>query len=478
MAINNTLSNIPSGLLKTSINKNPSLSTTPAQSALQNKMTVNGALGGVPSGILKTSINNSITPPQISSQAIPTTPQHDPVQQSTSGLVKPVAQPTSSTTLPLYNPNASLQGITNSDPSMTISGQNTSTSTPGLIAPPNYSDIVGSLVQRSSQPSQDYTDALARAQKINQDIAQSKTNLANNLAGNANDPVDLTFQQGRARVMTDQSLAQQNALSSELQGETNLLGAANTQQSLQQSGLNSAAGLAQLQLAGFDQQAFNPLTGQFGSGRAGTSALSQLPPQAQSAIQSYAQQVQNGSMTRQDAESRLSAYGVAGTNALNEVLGSGFNTNASNASAGTTATGQQIQTAAKATNEALDTLSNLFSNLTPFQTGTIPALNNVANWIAQNLGSQALSAYKTNLSDARSQLIGVLNSSGGTPTGNEATALQYLPDNMTKAQFDANVGTPEKPGIVRQLVSQKVNSFTQSGQQNNATTNNSSLYSF
>lgn len=142
-----------------------------------------------------------------------------------------------------------------------------------------------------------------------------------------------------------------------------------------------------------------------------------------------------------------------------------FNTNASNASAGTTAVGQQIQTAAQATNQALDTLSTLFNNLSPLQTQGIPLTNSLANWVGSALGSQALSQYKTNLADARSQLIGVLNSAGGTPTGNEATANQYLPDNMTKAQFDANVGTAKNPGIVRQLVAQKVSSFTGSGTQ-------------
>jgi hypothetical protein len=294
--------------------------------------------------------------------------------------------------------------------------------------------------------------------------------------------------EGNSAVLVQSTAAQQQAVSQganmqlagnaqgltgqlqQEQGYNQASGNALTGQGQGISGLNNAAGNTTPVQVPYNNQYISPTTGQPVSGGGATTgtAMSQLPQQAQDAVNSYAQQVQSGAMTRADAESRLSAYGVAGTNALNEVLGSSFNTNASNASAGTTAVGQQIQTAATATNQALDTLSSLFNNLSPFQTQGIPATNSLANWVASALGDQALSQYKTNLADARSQLIGVLNSAGGTPTGNEATANQYLPDNMTKAQFDANVGTTQNPGIVRQLVAQKVSSFTGSGSQNSS----------
>lgn len=287
--------------------------------------------------------------------------------------------------------------------------------------------------------------------------------------------------EGNAAVTAQTTAAQQQALaqgeSAALQGTAQQLtgqnqqanaygaagGVANTAQGNVQSGLNNAAGYAQPQLGNIgSQQYYNPLNANSSSG-AGT-----LPADATNAINSYAQAVKEGRMTRADAESRLSTYGITGLNALNIALGPTFNTNASNASAATTGQGQQIQTAAQSTNSALDTLSNAFSQLSSLQTGGIPASNGIANWIGHQFGDAALSQFKTNLADARSQLIGVLNSSGGTPTGNEATALQYLPDNMTKAQFDANVGTAQNPGIVRQLVAQKVSAFTGSGSQTGA----------
>lgn len=233
----------------------------------------------------------------------------------------------------------------------------------------------------------------------------------------------------------------------------------------------------------YSNQLIDPTTGQSVGG--GTSSgTSTLPAAAQNAVNLQIQKVQSGLSTVADAESALSAYGQAGVNALQQGLGSSFNTNASNASAGTTATGQQIQTAAGATNQALDTLSNLYSQLPSLQTGGIPLTNSIANVIAGALGSKGLTAYNTALADARSQLIGVLNASGGTPTGNEATTLQYLPDNMTVQQFNQLVGTAQNPGTARQLVAQKVAAFTQSGLQNGtiaptpSTTGPTSLYDF
>ena len=243
---------------------------------------------------------------------------------------------------------------------------------------------------------------------------------------------------------------------------------ANTAQSNQITGQYNAGSLtnpASLNVqVPYSNQYISSLNGQpVGGGAAGT-----LPSSAQSFVNSLAQQVQSGAMTRSDAESRLTAYGQPGLQALNSALGSNFNTNASNASAQTTATGQQIQTAATATNNALDTLGNLFNQLPGIQTGGIPATDAIANWVASSLGQAGLTQYTTALNDARSQLIGVLNASGGTPSGNEATAMQYLPDNMTVSQFNQLVGTAQNPGTARQLVQQKVSAFTNSGNQNSS----------
>lgn len=313
----------------------------------------------------------------------------------------------------------------------------------------------------------DAEQALLRTQAQIKAAQTQEGNMLSNMQGN---PIPLEFQQGRGNIQQANFNSGLNALETQQATEAGLLGTGLGAQGTGVTGLNAAGALSTpankfLQVP-YSNQVLDANGQPVGGGTTGT-----LPPAAQTFVTSLADAVKSGNMTRPDAESELQAYGTAGLQALNTALGgSSFNTNASNASAGTTATGQQIQTAADSTNKALDTLSSSFNSLSNLQTGGIPLTNNIAQWIGSNLGDAALTQYKTNLADARSQLIGVLNSSGGTPTGNESTANEYLPDNMTPAQFQQNVGTAQNPGIVRQLIQQKVSSFTNSGQQNGQST--------
>lgn len=364
-------------------------------------------------------------------------------------------------------PNSSVLGSSTTVPPATpISTQS---STPDVSQNGYYGQLIQQLVNNSSQPSSGYNSAVSQAESYNNALTKSRNNEANTLAGISSNPIPLNFQQGRAQVAQSQYAAQQAALGAGFQGASTLASAANTQQGLQQSGLTSATGLAQPVQVPYSNQFVSPVTGQsVGGGSSGT-----LPPDAQSAVNSYAQQVQNGQMTRADAESRLSAYGVAGTNALNTALGSNFNTNASNASAATTQQGQQLQTAADATNKALGTLSTLYNSLPSLLKLPIPGINSIGGAVESFLGSSQLTAYKQTLADARAQLQGVLTASGAaTPTGAESAALTYLPDNMTPGQLQSAISN------VQQLIQQKVQSFTQSGSQSSNQSSGGSIWDF
>jgi hypothetical protein len=203
---------------------------SPAQLALQNKAT--------PAPLLP------VKPVAKAQPAVQTQPATQPTQQST---------PQSA------NPNSN------------YFGQSQSTAPQPTYTPPTptYSGLVSQVQQTASQPSQSYLDAMKKAQDINQQLAQSKTQLAEKLSLNAQNPIPIEFQQGRGQIITNQGLAQQNALASEFSGATNLINAANTQQGLQQSGLISAAGLAAPQQYGLTTQPFNPITGEFGGGGTG-----------------------------------------------------------------------------------------------------------------------------------------------------------------------------------------------------------------
>ena len=254
-------------------------------------------------------------------------------------------------------------------------------------------------------------------------------------------------------------LIQQNQ-GTQLEG---LTAAQTANQATGQSYLDAAGKAAPVQVP-YSNQYINPQTGQsVGGGSAG-----QLPPDAQNVVNTYAQQVKSGTMTRADAESRLGAYGVAGINALTNALGTDFNTNASNASAGTTQQGQQLQTAANATNQALTTLQSLYNSLPTTSTTGIPGVNAAGNFVEKLLGSSALTTYKQTLADARAQLQGVLTASGAaTPTGAESAAMTYLPDNMSPDQLKQAIGN------VQTLIQQKVKSFTNSGNQSNSSSGSS-----
>lgn len=452
-------SNILGNALQTKINpqilqpqKAGNNTSTPAFPVFKPNTSINVAYGGSPSVATESYSNNqpSYTPPPQPSVYTSTPTPFNPVK-------------TTSTTQTTSTPNQTQGGPTTQQnpaqaPYDTTTGRLTDygrqigakdVNAPQQPQGPTPTPQPGGLYGKFINQGANYLDQAGK-------VAGEAGQLRQAIQGETNNVMNNPYYSGSVRVGQAGQI-QQN------QG-AQLTGLTAEQQALTQQGnayITGANASAPVQVP-YSNQYIDPTTGLPVNGGSGGNNLS---PDAQQAITTYAAQVKAGTMTRADAEARLSAYGVAGTNALTQALGSDFNTNASNASAGTTAVGQQIKTAADSTNRALDTLGTTFSSLNPTQTGGIPLTNNVANWIAEKFGQTALSSYKTNLADARSQLIGVLNSSGGTPTGNEATANKYLPDDMTKAQFDANVGTPDKPGIVRQLIDQKVGSFTQSGQQ-------------
>ena len=286
--------------------------------------------------------------------------------------------------------------------------------------------------------------------------------------------------QAEAQTFAAQRQANATALGAEA-------GAQNQAGGLQSSAggiLNSAASTAAPTVGQQGQTQYQPLNAGTNNGGSGSVSLTGV---VGTDVSNLSNAVNNGTLDYQSALSQLSGYGTAVQNQLLpaiQKLNPNFNFNLSGSSAQTQAQGQQLNTQVATANQALDSLGTSFSSLSGLQTGGIPATNSIAQWIGTQLGDQALSKYQSNLADARAQLVGVLNAAGGTPTGNEATAMQYLPDNMTPAMFQANVGTAQNPGIVRQLMQQKASTFSGSGQQSNTSqngtsnTNSSSLYNF
>lgn len=130
---------------------------------------------------------------------------------------------------------------------------------------PSYSGLVGSLASTAAQPSQAFTQAQGTAQDALTQLEASRTNEANALALNSENPIPLEFQQGRGQVLQNQYLGQQDALSNEYNGAVGLENAATGQQGTQQSGLAGAAGLAAPQQVSPTNVPYSPTTGQYGT---------------------------------------------------------------------------------------------------------------------------------------------------------------------------------------------------------------------
>ena len=273
------------------------------------------------------------------------------------------------------------------------------------------------------------------------DIAAAKNTLAQRIGDTNMTPGDAGFHGGLIAAATQAEQSQEANLNAQLAQEQAVL---QTQQAPYQAGITAATPTQ----VGYDMQYVNPITGQLvGGGSVGT-----LPQTALDIVNTYAQQVQNGQMTRADAESKLSAYGVAGTNALSQALGSGFNTVTSDANAaantqnittlgtvGSGITAGQTKIVADYTS-ALHQGENLQTQLTDLITtfGLNPNDANAANAglqkIAQNTSDphyQALSSYVADIANTYAQ---ILTPPGGSVTDQSRATASGLMDGTAKGQ--------------------------------------------
>lgn len=412
------------------------------------------------------------TPPAIPSPSTPvkkttvnnvdgtshTTEYHTP--PPTPGLLntqgKPIAESSGS---PVPTPPTPSQQPP-STPPQTASQQPT-TQPSQAATPPNFSGMLGGLSNFNPFSNPAVSGAYQNAQDARAELQNLKNQEAEALKTAGSQPMPIGELLGRQGLLATYYTAKEKAAADALAGYGSLYqgGLAGTGQ--QQQAQSSAAGLAQPQLASFNQQVFNPATGQLGTGGSGG-----LPQEAQTFIGSLAQQVRNGQMTRDAAASQIAAYGQPGLMALNTALGSDFNTNASNASAATTATGQQIQAAIGPATQALDSLQEAFNGLNAFQQGSVGVANvPLVSQLAQNAslafgpGREAASAYQGALQEARSRIDAALVGSIGVNAA-AAQANALLPDNMLPNEI------PQKIAAAKQYLQNQLSSYTSSGQQN------------
>lgn len=322
---------------------------------------------------------------------------------------------------------------------------NTGTPQTGMVSPsttgttqapqapmvPTYGGLVGQLAQVSSQPSQQFADLTKQAQEARQKAANFGQAVAQKTADMQTNPeysLDTGVGLGNRIAQTEGIKA--NALNATATGLENLAGLANTQQGLQQSGLQAAAGLAA------------PILGEYGQanyglgGNTGGGSIQQNDPFYKT-LQSYAQ-------LRATGQESLIPSSITGNPVLNAQLTDmtraiNPNYNANVASAQGQIQGQQYGQVQNLTS-ALQQGQNLQAQLTDLIT-TFGLNPNDVN--AANVGLQAIAR---NTSDARYQMLQnyindiantyaqILTPAGGAQTDTTRGIAASMLDSSAKGQ--------------------------------------------
>lgn len=228
------------------LQNNPKTSTpsTASNAPLGSTDRTNQLLGGnyfntsTGSPVSPASNNNSSTTPAPSSQGVSVA---DSVQAKTPTQI---AADTGQN-VPKYDSSGNYA----SSPTSSNSGYQTPIDTSSTATSASFPGIVSGLVSASSQPSADYTNIqkqiaqnLAQQTALTQDYAQKDKNIQGTAGF-------LTQANGEEGLLNRQYGLGQQALSNQYQGLSSQLGASNTQQQLEQTGLGTAAGLAGQQIS-------------------------------------------------------------------------------------------------------------------------------------------------------------------------------------------------------------------------------------
>ncbi len=446
------------------------------------------------------SVQGLLSPVQNLSQYGGGVPTFKPPVTSIAKLATPVntTPQTTNYTAPMGGKGVTTTGATTGG--ATVTNPNTPKTTPPtapkppVVDPSSYKGLVGRVAGAGTANNtqtgivQDIRNTAAG----NQDIGQQAVDISNKYAPEINRVGQLGAGAVAGNLSTGSNVvgagnanlaanavsariqALQNAQASELKGneqqltaqnqtataQNNALTGANTQQQQQITALSNATGYTQPVQVPYSNQYVDPTTGQpMGGGSMGGSL--------QSAVQSIAQQVQNGTMSYDQGVQALAGYGQGGMNALQQALGGGSfsplqsNANAAANSAATLQTGTiggELTKQADTVMEHMLTLKNKYNEIGAQY--PIPAVNQTFNWFASKLGGGDLQAYKVALSNVRDELAKVLG--GGSATeGTRSTAAGLLPDNMSPAQIDSVITT------ATELMKAKIEEYTKAPQYGN-----------
>ncbi len=283
---------------------------------------------------------------------------------------------------------------------------------------PVFPAVTQRLVSLASAPSEQFTQAQEQYQKANEQLQQLRTEAAQQGANIEGSRTNLKEAGGEQGILQRLVAGKEAALTGEMTAAQAAAATATAQQQAQQAGIGTAAGLIQPQLAGFNQQAFIPSTGQFSGS-----------DQLNNAVSDIAQRVANNTMTYQQGLANLSGYGQAGVNALNQALGGGFNVNLSAATgASQTSQAQQAQAYISSANQArnLGTQLTQLINQAGINPNDVNAVNTLVQKISTNLSDPNYQTFQNLVNDLASVYASILTPAGGNVTDMVRSTSQSL----------------------------------------------------
>lgn len=297
-----------------------------------------------------------------------------------------------------------------------------------------FSDVVSSLATKGNETNPMTTEAYNKAQALNKQLSESRQNQAVAEGQQRLAPIPIGDATGRQQATRNQYLQQQSALSSELQGESNLAGIGTSQQGLQQSALSSAGGLTQ------PQNIFGTLT----DPTTGLPVNPQQGAQIQSTVTNLAQNVTSGKMSYQDALSQLGSYGPNVQNALLQTIqqsNPNFNVNQNIGASSATQNivgnqSQQIATFQSALQQGQNLQSQLTDLISTFglNPNDINAANSGLQAIARNTSSPQYKILQNYVNDIANTYAQVLTPTGGSQTDTTRSIASSMLDATASGQ--------------------------------------------
>lgn len=202
-----------------------------------------------------------VIPGAVSAPKTPTT--STPISTVQSPKVNPQPQPLA--VAPTSTPTYTLpSGITTNDPNYSGVPSN---SVAGMTGTVNglFPTVTASLANRANTPNEQYLEGLKRYGELSKEIADVGQKAAKAEAGYATTGTT-PVAEGNAAVIARTQAAQQAALGQEQQAALTGAGLGQSQQTLEQNALATAAGLAKPTPAAYGQTVFNPVTGEYSGG--------------------------------------------------------------------------------------------------------------------------------------------------------------------------------------------------------------------